>query len=169
MRHIIIFASLALAIGGAAARYSDQLIPGKASSPVMAANAAPASAENAKYRSVTLQRTGAHFDVQARINGRPVDFLIDTGASMVALRESDAARLGMRFSPSDYNVGIQTANGTGRAARVRLNRVEINGISVNDVDAFVMPDRALSTNLLGMTFLSRVKFTHDRGRLVLEQ
>ena len=52
---------------------------------------------------------------------------------------------------------------------MRLNRVEINGITVHDVEAAVMPDDALSMNLLGMTFLSRVKFSHDRGRLVLEQ
>ena len=50
-----------------------------------------------------------------------------------------------------------------------LDRVEINGITVRDVRAMVVPDEALSTNLLGMTFLSRVKWTHDRGRLVLEQ
>ena len=52
---------------------------------------------------------------------------------------------------------------------MQLDRVEINGITVRDVQAFVVPDEALSTNLLGMTFLSRVKWTHDRGRLVLEQ
>ncbi len=52
---------------------------------------------------------------------------------------------------------------------MRLDRVELNGISVRDVEAIVMPDEALSTNLLGMSFLSRVKWTHDRGRLVLEQ
>jgi aspartyl protease family protein len=64
---------------------------------------------------------------------------------------------------------MQTANGIGKGARVRLDRVELNGITVRDVDAVVVPDEALSTNLLGMSFLSRVKWTHDRGRLVLEQ
>ena len=52
---------------------------------------------------------------------------------------------------------------------MRLDRVELNGITVRDVEALVMPDEALSTNLLGMSFLSRVKWAHDRGRLVLEQ
>ena len=50
-----------------------------------------------------------------------------------------------------------------------LNRVEVNGITVRDVQALVMPDEALGVNLLGMSFLSRVKWTHDKGRLVLEQ
>jgi aspartyl protease family protein len=53
---------------------------------------------------------------------------------------------------------------------VQLDRVEINGITVRDVAAVVVvADEALSTNLLGMTFLSRIKWTHDRGKLVLEQ
>jgi aspartyl protease family protein len=64
---------------------------------------------------------------------------------------------------------MQTANGIGKAARVQLGRVEVGGITVRDVDALVVPDESLSTNLLGMTFLSRVKWSHDRGRLVLEQ
>jgi aspartyl protease family protein len=65
---------------------------------------------------------------------------------------------------------MQTANGVGKAARVQLDRVEINGITVRDVAAVVVvADEALSTNLLGMTFLSRIKWTHDRGKLVLEQ
>jgi aspartyl protease family protein len=64
---------------------------------------------------------------------------------------------------------MQTANGVGKAARIQLNYVEVNGITVRNVEAFVIPDEQLSTNLLGMSFLSRVKFSHDRGRLVLEQ
>ena len=64
---------------------------------------------------------------------------------------------------------MQTANGVGKAARVQLDRVELNGITVRDVAAVVVADEALSTNLLGMTFLPRIKWTHDRGKLVLEQ
>jgi aspartyl protease family protein len=95
--------------------------------------------------------------------------MVDTGASMIALRETAAARLGIHPSARDYTVRTQTANGLGKAARVQLNRVEVNGITVHDVEAFVVPDEQLSVNLLGMSFLSRVKWTHDRGRLVLEQ
>src|SRR6476660_4189057 len=106
---------------------------------------------------------------QARVDGRWIDFLVDTGASLIALRESSAAKLGIHPSARDYSVKMQTANGVGKAARIQLNSVEVNGITVRDVEAFVIPDEQLSTNLLGMSFLSRVKFSHDRGRLVLEQ
>src|SRR5262249_20091394 len=122
------------------------------------------------YRTVTLDSDASgHFQVEARVDGRRLDFMIDTGASLIALRESSAARLGIHPSARDYSIKMQTANGVGRAARVELNYVEINGITVRDVEAFVIPDDALGVNLLGMSFLSRVKWSHDRGRLVLEQ
>jgi aspartyl protease family protein len=122
------------------------------------------------YRTVTLRSDGlGHFQVEARVDGRHIEFMVDTGASMIALRESSAARIGIHPRMSDYTIKTQTANGIGRAARVRLNYVEIEGITVRDVQAFVVPDEELAANLLGMSFLSRVKWTHDRGRLVLEQ
>lgn len=120
--------------------------------------------------SVTLRQNAAgHFQVAARVDGQRVDFLLDTGASLIALRASVAARLGIRPSEHEYRAKIHTANGVGRAAPVRLRQVEVGGIVVRDVPAYVLPDQALDVNLLGMTFLSRVRWTHDRGKLVLEQ
>ena len=66
-------------------------------------------------------------------------------------------------------ITIHTANGEGRAAPVTLDTVEVGDIIVRDVPALVIPDKALSVNLLGMSFLSRVKWVHERGQLVLEQ
>jgi aspartyl protease family protein len=131
---------------------------------------APRQETNSNSRSVTLQNDGrGHFQVEARVDGRRLDFLVDTGASLIALNETSAARLGIHPSARDYSIKMQTANGVGKAARVQLNYVEIAGITVRNIEAFVIPDEQLSTNLLGMSFLSRVKWTHDRGRLVLEQ
>ena len=136
----------------------------------MAAKPVTDPAPSNGYRTVTLNsdRSG-HFQTDVRVDGRSIEFLVDTGASKVALRASAAARLGIHPSARDYTVRMQTANGIGRAARVRLDRVELSGITVRDVDAVVVPDEALGTNLLGMSFLSRVKWSHDRGRLVIEQ
>jgi aspartyl protease family protein len=132
--------------------------------------AAPAREAPRHGRMVRLNSDGrGHFKVDARVDGRAVDFLVDTGASAVVLRESAAARLGIFVRPSQYTGRTQTANGVARYAPVKLNRVEVEGIVVRDVDAAVMSDDALQVNLLGMTFLSRVRFTYDRGRLVLEQ
>lgn len=172
MRQVLFLFALVATIGFGVARHADQ--SGKPGATAMNVSASAggdgAQTASAGYRSVTLRNDGSgHFKVQARVDGRYIDFLVDTGASMIALRESAAARLGIHPAARDYTVRTQTANGVGKAARVRLNRVEVDGITVRDVEAFVVPDRQLSVNLLGMSFLSRVKWTHDRGRLVLEQ
>jgi aspartyl protease family protein len=153
-----------------AAHYADRFAKAHAPNALTAAPQQPAQPASNGNRTVTLNSDGrGHFQVQARVDGRWIDFLVDTGASLIALRESDAAKLGVHPSASDYSVNMQTANGVGKAARIELNAVEVNGITVRGVEAFVIPDEQLSTNLLGMSFLSRVKWTHDHGRLVLEQ
>lgn len=162
----------AAAIGGT--RYMDHAAKsGGTNAMAMAAKpvaAAPSQATSGGYRTVTLNNNGrGYFEVEARVEGRSIEFLVDTGASSIALRESSAAKLGIHPAARDYTIKTQTANGVGKAAPVMLGRIEINGITVRDVRAMVVPDEALSTNLLGMTFLSRVKWTHDKGRLVLEQ
>lgn len=153
-----------------AAHYADRFAKAHAPNALTATPQQPAQSASNGNRTVTLNSDGrGHFQVQARVDGRWIDFLVDTGASLIALRESDAGKLGVHPSQRDYSVKMQTANGVGKAARVELNAVEVNGITVRGVEAFVIPDEQLSTNLLGMSFLSRVKWTHDRGRLVLEQ
>ena len=125
---------------------------------------------SASSRTVTLRGDQrGQFRVEARVDGRRMDFMVDTGASAVALRASDAARLGIHPSSSDYTVKVQTANGITKAALARISVIEIENIIVRDVVALVQPDESLKGNLLGMTFLSRIRFVHDQGRLVLEQ
>jgi len=111
-----------------------------------------------------------HFQTEGRIDGQRIGFMVDTGASMIALNETSAARFGLRPSRADYNATVTTANGTIRAARTRLAMVDIGGLVVRDVDAMVLPDEALSENLLGLSFLSKLKrFEYANGKLVLEQ
>jgi len=168
MRQFLFLFAVMAAVGTGVARYSDHAKSGGTNAMAMAAKPEPAVSSN--YSTVTLHSDSrGHFQIDARVDGRSIDFLVDTGASSIALRESSAAKLGIHPSAREYSVKMQTANGIGKAARVQLGRVEVGGITVRDVDALVVPDESLSTNLLGMTFLSRVKWSHDRGRLVLEQ
>lgn len=135
----------------------------------MTATPAPVSASPSSRNVVLTKARDGHFAVEAIVDGRRLEFLVDTGASHIALRESAAARLGIYPRPSDYTVRVSTANGVTKAAQVRLRTVEVGDIIVRDVPAIVHPDEGLSVNLLGMSFLSRVRWTHERGKLVLEQ
>lgn len=126
-------------------------------------------ANSSGSRIVAIPARDGHFAADARVNNQPLRFIVDTGATVIALRESDANAIGIRPFPDEFKVPVSTANGMGKAARAELNRVEIGGIDVRDVEALILPDKVLSQNLLGMSFLSRVRWTHETGRLVLEQ
>ena len=72
--------------------------------------------------------------------------------------------------PADYTARVSTANGTIKAAPATLGRIQIGDITVFDVPALVLPDEALGQNLLGVSFLSRLKrYEYTNGRMVLEQ
>ncbi|MEL7485836.1 MAG: TIGR02281 family clan AA aspartic protease [Pseudomonadota bacterium] len=103
------------------------------------------------------------FHITAAVNRQPTAFLIDTGASFVALRESDARRAGIYPSASDYTARVSTANGITTAARVSVEEIEIQGLRVRHVDAFILPDDQLGINLLGMSYLSELRSFEARG------
>jgi aspartyl protease family protein len=166
MREITVFAVLIVIAGGVVARMADRQAPPAA----MAARSEPPATSASNSRTVTLSRgNGGHFWTDARVEGRRVEFVVDTGATTVALRASDAARLGIHPTPREYTSKVSTANGETRAAMVHLQRVEVGDVVAYDVPAIVLPDESLGTNLLGMSFLSRVRWSHDHGKLVLEQ
>lgn len=172
MRPVIVFAALALAAGVLAPRYAAQI--GKKPGPVALAARPVAPAEQpapANSRSITVPRDArGHFQVDARVEGRHLSFMVDTGASVMALTASDAARLGLHPAQSEFVAEVKTANGTVRAAPARLDMVEVGDLVVRDVAALVLPEGALSDNLLGLSFLSRLRrFEYSDGKLVLEQ
>jgi aspartyl protease family protein len=166
MLRILLMAGMLLGAGVIAARYADQV----AHAPANAAVAKGSSDVAANSRTMVLKANeGGHFEVDARVDGRRIAFMIDTGATGIALRESDAARLGFHPTPRDYTVKIHTANGSAHAARVQLGMVEVGNIIVRDLPAIVSPDKVLGMNLLGMSFLSRVRWSHERGKFIIEQ
>lgn len=110
-----------------------------------------------------------HVETFAQIDGRDMRVLVDTGASAVILRESDARRVGYSFQNSDFTVPVSTANGQTHFAAITLREVELGSIRVRNVQALVGRDNELATNLLGMTFLSRLDSFRFEGReLILE-
>ncbi len=172
MRHVVILAVAVLVGASYAAKFADrETSPQPAEQSASSEPTAVTAQPGAGSRTVELSsdRHG-HFPVDADVDGQRIDFIVDTGASLVTLRESDAACLGIHPMPADYSAVVSTANGRIRAARARLNRIEIGDITVYNVSALVLPDEALGKSLLGVSFLSRLtRYEYANGRMVLEQ
>lgn len=108
-----------------------------------------------------------HFFIEARVNGEPIRFLVDTGASSVALSQADARRIGFAPEALTFDQPTQTANGMALSARVRLDNVAVGPVVVDDVRATVS-NANLNQSLLGMSFLSRIGgYRVEAGRLIL--
>lgn len=109
-----------------------------------------------------------HFRTDARINGRSIPVLVDTGATFVAMNEATARRLGVRVSPADFRYETETANGRAKVAVTKLDRVQVGAVEVRDVEAAVTEGDGLNTVLLGMSFMGKLKrYDVSNGRLNL--
>jgi aspartyl protease family protein len=177
MRSFIVFAIVALVAAGLVPRYFERTaghaaVPAPATEiQTLARSGSAAPAYSGGPRTVEIPRDArGHFRVAGIVDGRRLDFMVDTGATVIALKKSDAARLGYHPTPRDYFGQVRTANGIIRVAPIRLGMVEVGGVLVRDVEANVSPDEALGENLLGLSFLSRLRrFEYREGRLVLEE
>ncbi|MCI5047923.1 MAG: TIGR02281 family clan AA aspartic protease [Aquisalinus sp.] len=111
-----------------------------------------------------------HYYADLAINRRNVKVLVDTGASILALRESDAELAGLYPRHNDFTQPISTANGQTMAALMRADEVELGRLIVRDVDVFILPDESLAISLLGMNVLSELgSITFDKNELVIER
>ncbi|MGE5268725.1 MAG: TIGR02281 family clan AA aspartic protease [Thiohalocapsa sp.] len=117
---------------------------------------APASAAHAAMPNALTFRANpqGHVIVDGAVNGAPVRFLVDTGASVVALTLQDAAAAGISRNDLNYTLAFRTANGVARAAPVTLRELRIGQLVIPDVQAVVQEN--LFSSLLGQTFLTRV-------------
>ena len=114
-----------------------------------------------------LKSSDGHFWADGEVEGRSVHFLVDTGATAVALTPADAQRLGIDPADLHYGYKVVTAGGQIRAASVRLASITVAGARLENVDALVI-EKGLDTSLLGMTYLGRLsRFEATRGTLVL--
>ncbi len=108
-----------------------------------------------------------HYVMQGAVNGAPIKFLLDTGASMVSMGLSDARRAGIDLTKATQGRS-QTANGVVRVWRVRLDGVRVGAITLHNVEGSVH-EGDLPFALLGMSFLSRVEIQHESGRLTMKK
>ncbi|OYW25508.1 MAG: aspartyl protease [Hydrogenophilales bacterium 12-63-5] len=116
--------------------------------------------------SLTADARG-HFAATGALNGYPVTFLVDTGATAIAISAAEAKRIGLDYR-SGQAVGVGTAAGVVPAWRVKFNTVKVGGISVNQVDGMVV-ETGLNVPLLGMSFLNRMEMKRDGQTMTLTQ
>ncbi len=132
----------------------------------VAPDAPPALSTEPGEASIAKSSDG-HFWANAEVDGHPIRFLVDTGATAVALTSDDARNLGLDPSSLQYQYTVMTANGPAKAAQVKLGVISVGRAQVSDVDAFVI-DRGLETSLLGMSYLGRLaRFEATPDALVL--
>jgi len=180
LKNALIFAAAALIIGlSAPALFSELAAKLAAPAPTAevssaspaptAADAAAADAAGRRQASIAADAFG-QYRVDASIEGERVAMLVDTGATMVALAADTAARLGVVADPSRPKLRMRTANGDAFVDPVVLRQLSVGPISLDDVEAVVMPRGAGDANLLGASFLKRLSRVEQRdGALVLEQ
>ena len=109
-------------------------------------------------KAVKIRSTGnGHFAAMSQVNGTSMRMLVDTGASTVVLKATDARRAGIDVGKLSFSIPVSTANGLAYAAPVRLRSVGVGDIVYNDIEALVAKPGSLNENLLGMTFLKRLR------------
>lgn len=167
LRFVVMALVAAISAVGAAGAVTS-LAPRQSEQAAFAATApiGEIAAEPAQPASISKASDG-HYWAEADVNGRRVRFLVDTGASAVALTPADALRLGFAPHELDYDYKVTTAAGPARAASVKLASISVAGARVADVDALVI-EKGLDTSLLGMTYLGRLsRFEATRSALIL--
>jgi len=128
----------------------------------------PGGASEALAEVVITADGHGHFLANGQVNSYAVRFLVDTGASAVALPRSIAIRAGVMLDGAK-NVAVSTANGNARASKVLLNSIRVGNLSLNMVEAIVLDDAQLKVPLLGMSFLKRTNMKNEGDRLTLIQ
>ncbi len=172
MRSIFLTAFVLIVIAGTAPQFITPWMESRseARGEEVQLSAADRAGRNGRSGDVEIhaERNG-HFYVDLKVDGRTIEAMVDTGASVVALRESDARRAGIRVRRSDFNVPMSTANGTAYAADVTLRRVSIDNIEIRNVSAVIVRDEQLNISLLGASFLNKLeRFEVSNNILVLE-
>lgn len=118
-------------------------------------------------RIVLSESSGGHYLTPGQINGRAVQFMVDTGATNISMSTTDAERVGIDYK-AGQPIGISTANGNTMGYRVKLNTVRVGDVEVFDVDAVVTP-QPMPYLLLGNSFLGRFQMRRENNQLTLDK
>lgn len=157
------YALIAVIAGGISIGLS---LPGAKRAPVAPPAAAAAGPTEQPRPTVIEREYNGHFFTVANVNGEPIKFVVDTGASIVALTQDDARRIGIKFDPSQYEVVGTGASGDVRGQEVQLDDVVLDGKRVSGLHALVLP--GLTVSLLGQNYLRRYDMTINGDTMTIK-
>ena len=144
-------------------------IEGKRQTLTMGAQAISNAYKTAGRPTVVLNADSAgHYLTEGSVNGVPIRFIVDTGATMVSLGMSDARRIGVNYLSGQRGYST-TANGPAPVYKVKLNAVKVGTITLSNVDGLVHESADMPFALLGMSFLNRLEMKNEGSRLTLTQ
>ena len=126
------------------------------------------AAPSARTEMSIARGTGGHYWVAGSINSQSAQFLVDTGATSVAMNAGQARRLGLDYRVGGTPMMASTASGTAKGWRVTLNSVKLGGVEVLGVEAVVLEGDFPTDILLGMSYLNRVGWREDQGVMYIQ-
>lgn len=127
------------------------------------------TASSASAQRVVLKADArGHFVNSGQINGRVMQYMVDTGASTVAIGRPDAQRMGLKFEEEGQSVMMNTANGVAQGWRIRLDSVRVGDVELRSVDAIVTP-QPMPFVLLGNSFLREFEMSRNGDEMVLRK
>ncbi|MGU3576426.1 TIGR02281 family clan AA aspartic protease [Brucellaceae bacterium C25G] len=169
IRQLMVWAIIILTlVAGYQNRYELQDIGNRITAGLIPASAISSVSDDGTMTVTLTKSAGGHFEVNGRVNGKYVHFLIDTGASSIVLSYDDAQKVGIDTENLNFTAPIMTANGTSKAAHTRIDQLQIGDIRRENVHALVTQPDMMRGSLLGMSFLETLHGFNVRGdRLIL--
>lgn len=153
----------------ATSKYAILEINGKQSKYLLGNRVQASYSETEKKRVNIYRNSSGMFKTVGSINGYTVDFLVDTGASVVALNSALAKRLGIQYKLDGKETIVATASGRELAYSIDLDQVKVGEIMLRNIDAVVIEGNDPSTPLLGMSYLGRLNINNEGQLMSLEE
>ncbi len=169
VRSMAIWAAIALLLmGGYQYRYELQDVASRLTAGLIPGSPIALRDDDGRAAVMLDRLRSGHFEVRAEVEGQPIQFLIDTGATSTVLTSADAGRIGLDPAALRYDVTVMTANGAARAARATVDEIRVGEITRRRLPVLVSESGALDRSLLGMNFIGTLSGFDMRGeRLIL--
>jgi len=153
----------------ATSKYAILEIEGKQSKYLLGNRVSTAFKEQKKKQTQIFRDQQGFFKTKGTINGSSVEFLVDTGASAIAINSLLAKRIGIQYKLEGKVTRVETASGTVPAYSIKLKHVKVGDIKLNNVAALVIEGDDPGTPLLGMSYLGQLNIINEGRVMTLEQ